>query len=863
MQPFKAYYVNPSLAPARRIVTVQRCLRARGADDDTSNVGDDTHHTFFEMLGNFAFGGLEEGGYFKKEAIAFGYELVTKGYGIEPGKVWPTIWAGEPGIPRDDEALQYWKALGVPEDRITALNRKADGSRENFWGPTGDSGPCGPCSEIFVDVLGECPEGRVEGACRPDPLHECGRFVEVWNLVFNQFFMEKDKTLRPLTHTGIDTGSGFERVAAHLNGVRSAYETDLFTQIIQAIEGTLDVRYSPDSPNARSIRIIADHARAVTFMVADGVTPSNEGRGYVARRLLRRAVRYGRTLGEKGSFLREVASATIDRYAAHYPHLHERKAAIETIIGQEEKRFSETLTAGLERLNAELVRLERSGEKVLPGRAAFQLYDTFGFPFELTVEAAEARGYGVDEGGFRQQLAEQRLRARGHTQFKDAAGVDAPEMRVQFEGYETLTVDGSIVVFLTQGGERVSVAGESESEVTLMLDRTPFYAERGGQVGDTGLVAGANGRIEVRATRPGPGESIVHFGRVLDGNVSEGDLVNARVDKVTRQRTTRHHTATHLLHAALRETLGRQAHQAGSLVTPDRLRFDYSHGEALTANQRRVIQDRVNEVIRQDLPVRTDEVAQDEAMKSGAVALFDEKYGEKVRVLTIGEFSKELCGGTHVARTGEIGSFVLLGESSVGSGMRRIEALAGDVADSYLFQQVQALDAAAHALNAPREDVPARIGQLLSDLADARRRLEAAERVIAQQGLASVLEGAAPVEGAAGRYYVVAAQLDAALAPSIERLREASDWLRDKLGGPSVLLLASVTDARPQLLVSVSQELTKNGLHAGKLLQEVAHELGGRGGGRPDMAQGGGGDPAKLEAALNRGKRAAMTAGAA
>ncbi|MGI8422761.1 MAG: alanine--tRNA ligase [Chloroflexota bacterium] len=855
MQPFKSFYVDPALAPSRRVVTVQRCMRARGVDDDTSEVGDNTHHTFFEMLGNFAFGPTEAGGYFKKEAIAFGYDLVTQGYGVDPAKVWATYWAGESGIPRDDEAASLWRSHGLPTDRIVALSRKPSG-RENFWGPTGNSGPCGPCTEIHIDLLGSCPQGRPLGQCTPDPFHECGRFVEIWNLVFNQYFMEKDRSLRPLECTGVDTGSGLERVAAMMSGVASAYETDLFAPIIQAIEGALDVSYRMGDENARSIRIIADHARAVTFMLADGVTPSNEGRGYVARRLLRRAVRYGRQLGERGAFLRDVVSAAIDRYAPHYPHVGDRRVMIERAVTQEEARFSETLTAGLERINTEVAHLERDGQRTIPGAVAFQLYDTFGFPLELTVEVAQGRGFQVDEAGFREKLAEQRLRARETAQFKDTAGGEVPELRVDFAGYETLSVDRVKVIFLAQGGERVGAALAGEDEVALVLERTPFYAERGGQAGDQGEIVGDGGRMEVKNTRPGPGETIVHFGRVGDGSLSDGAVVRATVRESDRRRTMRHHTATHLLHAALRQVLGPEAYQAGSLVSPTRLRFDFSHGEAIALDQRQSIEALVNEVIRRDLTVRTDLLSVDDAMKSGAVALFDEKYGDKVRVLTIGEFSKELCGGTHVSRTGEIGSFVIISESSVGSGLRRIEALAGDAAERYIGQQVETLEVAARAIGAPRDEVPQRVTRLLAELSETRRRAEAAERKNAQQGLFSLLEQAGDVDGCR----VVAAQLDAATAPTIERLREAADWLRDKLDGPSAIVLASVPDGRPQLLATVSPELVKRGVHAGKLLNEVNQEVGSRGGGRPEMAQGGGGDPAKLAAGLDRARRFALAA---
>jgi alanyl-tRNA synthetase len=851
MQQFKTYYTNPSLAPSRRVVTVQRCMRT----SDIEEVGDDTHHTFFEMLGNFSFGDRASGAYFKKEAIAFGYEVVTKEYGLPKEKIWATTWAGEPGVPADEETVQLWQDIGLPRSRIVPLNKKPDGTRENFWGPTGDSGPCGPCSEIHVDVLGKCPEGLPDGQC--DVGHNCGRFVEVWNLVFNQYFQEKDGTLVPLQDTGIDTGSGLERMAALGSGVRSAYETDLFKPLIEAAERVLDVAYGDDPEVTRILRIIVDHARAVTFLVADGVTPSNEGRGYVARRLLRRAARYGRALGRRTPFLLDIVRATIDRMAPYYPHLRDRQASIERIITQEESRFNETLTAGLERLNAELSRLERTGETVVPGGAVFALYDTFGFPLELTREVAEARGFTLDEAGFRQALEAQRERARGSARFVDSAGVDLPDIPVRFEGYERLVVPGAQVVYLSQEGERANTVVASDTEVILVLDRTSFYAERGGQVGDTGWINGPHGRMRVDTTRPGAGDTILHFGKVVEGTLSEGELVEAVVDQDARRGTMRHHTATHLLHAALRGSLGPEAHQAGSLVAPDRLRFDFSHGEPLTPQLRREIEYRVNAAIRADFPVQIDLLPVNEAMRSGAVALFDEKYGDVVRVLTIGDLSKELCGGTHVQRTGEIGTFVLLGESSVGSGMRRIEALAGEAAERYLTRQLETLEEAARTLNTTRDGVPARVAQLLSEVTELRRRAEAAERKAAQQGLGALLEQAEEIQHPDGAYRVVAAQVDASAAPTMERLREVSDWLRDKLGGPSVLLLSSVTDGRPQFLAMVSPPLTRRGLHAGKLIAEVAQEAGGRAGGRPEMAQGGGGDPAKLDAALARGKRAA------
>jgi alanyl-tRNA synthetase len=649
-----------------------------------------------------------------------------------------------------------------------------------------------------------------------------------------------------------------------LGGVPSAYEADLFAPLIEAIQDALDVAYGDDPGVTRAVRIIADHARAVTFMVADGVTPSNEGRGYVARRLLRRAVRYGRSLGFRGTFLKRVAAATVERYTPYYPHLSDRRAMIERVVTQEEARFSETLAAGMERINAELSRLDRAGEKLVPGDAAFALYDTFGFPFELTVEVAAGRGFGVDEAGFRGQLAEQRQRARENAQFRDTTGVDVPEQRVEFEGYERLAVDGARVIFLAQGGERVGAAVASPQEVALVLDRTPFYPERGGQVGDAGTVEGPNGTLRVRTTRPGPGNSIVQFGEVVRGEIADGEQVRAQVAEPARRATMRHHTATHLLHAALRAVLGESVHQAGSLVAPDRLRFDFTYGEPLTASQRVTVQRRINDVIRANIPVMVDLMPLDQAMQSGAVALFDERYGDVVRVVGVEGVSRELCGGTHVARTGDIGFFVLVGESSIGSGLRRIEALAGEAAEAHAAAQIATLDDAARAAGVPRADLPERVAQLLADLADARRRLEATERRTSQDAVSALLGRARDVAGPAGSFKLLALEVDAGIAPTPERLREVADWLRDKLGGPSVLLLGARIDGQVRLLATVSRELVERGLQAGKLLHEVAQTMGGRAGGRPEMAQGGGGDPAKLTAALERGASlAAAQVGAA
>jgi alanyl-tRNA synthetase len=575
-------------------------------------------------------------------------------------------------------------------------------------------------------------------------------------------------------------------------------------------------------------------------------------------------VRYGRLLGHQGAFLARLSAAVIDRFGDHYPYLRDKRPVIERLISQEEARFSETLAAGTHLLNNELDRLSGGEERTLPGATAFRLYNTYGFPLELTQEVAAGRGFEVDGPGFTRALEEDQDRARRGARFGTATAVDLPALDVRFEGYQRLNVPDARVLYLRQGSERVAAAeahpgaGE-EDEVWAVLDRTPFYAERGGQVGDSGVLVGAHGRLRVRTTQVPTGETVVHIGRIEDGYLAEGDVVSAEVDAPPRQATMRHHTATHLLHAALRAELGAHVHQTGSLVAPDRLRFDFAHGEPLTPAQRHAVQARVNDAIRRNLDVHTDVLPVDEALRSGAMALFDEKYGDSVRVLTIGDVSKELCGGTHVQRTGEIGSFVIVGESSIGAGTRRVESLAGAPAEGYATRQLETLDAVSRTLEVAPPEVPGRVQRIIGELGDLRRRLEAAERRAAQQGLAATLARAEDVAAPGGSFKLLAAEVDVSSAQTMERLREAADWLRDKLGGPSVLLLAAAPDSGPLLLATVSKELTGRGLHGGRLLGEVAGAVGGRGGGRPELAQGGGGDPAKLEAGLQRGRRAALS----
>ena len=843
MQQFAPYFVGAAAPPAPRLVTIQRCVRT----DDIEEVGDNTHHTLFEMLGHFSFGD-----YFKREAIAFAFEFVTKELGLPPDRLWTTIFAGEPGIPRDDEAEAAWLAVGIPASRIRSF-----GFDENWWGL--DTGPCGPDSEIHIDLGPEAGCGLPDDRCGPN---HCNRFFEFWNAVFNQYDRAADGTLTPLERTGIDTGVGFERVVALLQDKPSAYETDLFAPLIAAAVAQTGVAYGEASDTDLSLRIIAEHLRAATFMVADGALPSSEGRGYVVRRLIRRAVRHSRLLGSEAPITGPVVAATLDRMAEHYPHLAQRRALIERATADEEAQFGRTLDAGTQLLEAEVAALKAKGSTTLPGETAFRLYDTFGFPLPLTEEIAAAQGVQVDTDGFEQRMAAQRERSRAAQQFEQWRGVTLPAVEVTFEGYAGTEVDGAEVLWIgpvaapgsadsaRQDGEPVAVA-ESGTAAMIVLDRTPFYAEGGGQVADSGTITGPHGRFIVQDVQRPAGEVIVHIGEVTAGRLAVGERVSAHVDREKRAATARHHSATHLLHAALRAVLGEHVQQSGSLVAPERLRFDFSHRGPLDPDEQREIERRVNAAIRANLPVEPTVMPLQAALASGALALFDERYGEAARVVRIGDLSRELCGGTHVARTGDIGSFMLTAEGSIGSGLRRVEAVTGAAAEALAADTRATLETLSHTLGVPATEVVGRVEQLQAELAETRRQLAAASRQSGQSTLESVLQQAALINGA----HVLATEVAAA---DMRALRETGDWLRDHLPGPAVLMLGTTQPKRPQLLVTVPRELVNDGLDAGALLREVAAAMGAKGGGRPDMAQGGGGDPARLAAALAHGRERAI-----
>jgi alanyl-tRNA synthetase len=918
MVPFKPYFMGLAEPPARRMTSIQKCFRTSDIDE----VGDFSHLTFFEMLGNFSVGD-----YFKAEVIPWAWELVTKQIGLPADRLWSAVFE------TDDEAFDLWRKVGLPESRIARY-----GEEENYWF-SGDTGPCGPCSEMFFDF------GEDVGCRRSDcgPAHECGRFLEFWNLVFMTDFQHEDGTRTDLPQRNIDTGAGLERWAVIQHYLSrqwtrkeapTVYETDLFRPIIERVSELVGRDYDgTDEATSRAIRIVAEHARAATFLIADGVLPSNEGRGYVLRRLLRRAVRHGRGLGVDADVLTQVASAVVGRMGDLHPELKENAEYIVRIGELEEEQFSEILERGsailrgmieyrrrtkegtelaadfaLERnpgpdnsarileqhgfapatdkepavdLGEELAAesIERGYHHALEtlergnvdgGRAALQAFcnlsnkltaneifvlnDTYGFPVELISEIAAENGMEIDEAGFEKLLDEQRERSRAATTFELApdrlqayAAIAGGGVRPRFAGYDALRLETTVVGIITEGGAVAAIEGGTEAEV--VLHETACYPEGGGQVGDTGVIVGPNGRFAVEDTQTAAEGLIVHRGCVVEGRVAVNDTVTVEVDAGKRAATMRHHSATHLLHAALRSVLGEHVRQAGSLVAPDRLRFDFTHVGAPTKEELVEVERLVNEKVRTDLPVDTHETSYEGALEEGALALFDEKYAANVRVVSVCEpaahqcFSKELCGGTHCHSTGEIGAFVIVSEGSVGSGLRRIEALAGEPAVALVRQRLDALEAVAQQLGAGKPDeVAAKLAALQDELSAAQKRLQQLERASGRQAVDGLLEQAERVDGVS----VLAAKVT---AQNFESLREMGDLLRDKLGSAVVVLGAEFAE-RPNFLAVVTRDLTSQGVHAGELIKRVAAVAGGGGGGKPELAQAGGKDPSRLDDAL-------------
>ena len=820
MVQFKDVFLGKDKRDYLRATSSQRCVRAGGKHNDLENVGYTArHHTFFEMLGNFSFGD-----YFKRDAIRHAWDFITGTLKLDPNRLWVTVFKD------DDEAADIWlKEIGISPQRFSRM-----GEKSNFWA-MGDTGPCGPCTEIFYDH-GEHIAGGPPGS----PDEDGDRYVEVWNLVFMQYERAPDGTLTPLPKPSVDTGAGLERLSAVMQGVTNNYDIDLFRKIVQAaatLAGTDDLT----NP---SLRVIADHIRACTFLIVDGVLPSNEGRGYVLRRIIRRAIRHGHKLGINGAFFHKLVSVLEEQMGEAYPELRKGAAQATRVLLQEEERFAETLTTGMSLLTAAIDGLKG---KVLDGETVFRLYDTYGFPADLTADVARERGYTIDSAGFEAAMEAQRERARAASRF----GVDLRagtqlDLQTAFCGYSALEGEAKIVALL-RGGERVDElrAGEAGE---VILESTPFYAESGGQVGDAGelrSVAAASVHFFVQDTQKrGTGGAHAHIGKVAADSapLREGMTLRASVDAKLRGATALNHSATHLLHAALREELGDHVQQKGSLVAPDRLRFDFAHFEAVSSEQLQRIERRVNEQIRRNATAETREMSYDEAVAEGAMALFGEKYGSSVRVLRIGDFSMELCGGTHVGRAGDIGLFKILAESGVAAGVRRIEAVTGEGALRLVEAQESAVREVAGLLRGTRDE----IGQKVRDALDRIRQLEKENRQLRDK-LASGqgTDLAASAVEVAG-LQVVATQVDGADANA---LRTAVDQLKDRLK-QAVIVLASVTAEGKVVLVAGVTAGETNRIKAGEIVGHVASQVGGRGGGRPDFAQAGGTEAAKLPEAL-------------
>jgi len=811
MVQFKDIFLGKENRSYIRATSAQRCVRAGGKHNDLENVGYTArHHTFFEMLGNFSFGD-----YFKRNAILFAWEFLTSKLGIPEEKLWVTVYAD------DDEAADIWLSeVGIPPARFVRI-----ATSDNFW-QMGDTGPCGPCSEIFYDHGPEIAGGP-PGSENADG----DRFIEIWNLVFMQYNRDSEGVLHPLPKPSVDTGMGLERIAAVMQGVHSNYEIDLFQNLIRAaanVTGTSDL-------TSNSLKVISDHIRACAFLITDGVIPGNEGRGYVLRRIIRRAIRHGYQLEQKQPFFHLLVNDLVECMGQAYPELLVAKAHVETVLKQEEDRFAETLENGMQILEAELAREKRQ----LAGEIVFRLYDTFGFPVDLTADIARERGITIDHAGFEAAMTQQRERARASGKFSMQSGLSYQGVITQFHGYDSLQHEAVIQAIYKQNTPADFV--EAGEEALIILDQTPFYAESGGQTGDSGELLAGNGTFEVTDTQKLQTHVFAHKGVLAHGQVAIGDKVIARVNAQMRTSTARNHSATHLLHAALRQVLGQHVAQKGSLVNANRLRFDFSHYHAMQPDEIRAVENIVNAQIRQNHEVATRLMAYDEAVKQGAMALFNEKYEDEVRVVVMGGFSTELCGGTHVARCGAIGFFRIVAESGIASGVRRIEALTGEAAIEYTQQQELELQKAAGLLKASPQEVTVKLTQILDHVKQMERELSAL------QSRLSNLQGAALIDQVQQikEINVLAVMLD---SDNGKNLREALDNFKSRLK-PCVVVLGVIENNKVSLIAGISEELTSK-LKATDLINFVAQQVGGKGGGRSDMAQAGGTQPENLPLAL-------------
>ncbi len=822
MVQFKPIFQGKKQVDFSRAATIQKCVRTT----DIDMVGLTARHlTFFEMLGNFSFGD-----YYKKQAIPWAWELLTEHFKIEPTPLWVTIY-------KDDyESGEIWnRDVGISTDRIVKL-----GEQDNFWS-AGPTGPCGPCSEIIFD-FGE------DKSCGPDCRVgcDCDRYLEVWNLVFMQYDRDESGKLNPLPRKNIDTGMGLERTAAILQGVNSAFECDLLFPLVNEIANIAAITYGQKKKQDQSVKIIADHIRATAFLISDGVLPSNEGRGYILRRLIRRAVRHGRLLGIESAFLALLIDKVIETMEKQYPDLSNQHEFILQIVNSEEQRFSQTLKQGLVILDEEIARLRQKRSEIVPGEVAFRLYDTYGFPIELTYEIAQENSLDVNRQDFEHYMEEQKEKARaavGSTDFAPTGIYHQIRSRVgtiEFVGYESNVVEAEVVA-LVKDGKEVNSAAEGQ-QVEIVINKTPFYGEAGGQVGDKGIIENKTGKIEIEHTQiPVPG-LYVHRGKIKKGNLKVGQKVRARINNDRRRRIARNHTATHILHWALRKVLGEHVKQAGSLVEDKRLRFDFTHFSALAESELKRIELLANEKIMENHPVRSYATTFDYARDLGAIALFGEKYGEFVRILEIGDFSRELCGGTHVSNTGEIGIVKIISEASVGANLRRLEALSGIEALKYLLEKEEELNKVAEVLKCKKEDLTKRISNLLNDLKMKERENEALKTKLAKQEIVSLLKETREIDGI--RVFINKVEVN-----DMNSLRSYLDLVRSQLES-GVIVLGAKSDNKAMLVAYVTSDLVEKGYHAGHLLETISPLVSGGGGGRPDMAQAGGKEPSGLKDAL-------------
>jgi len=850
MVQFKSVFLGEEQRDYKRAATAQKCVRAGGKHNDLENVGRTArHHTFFEMLGNFSFGD-----YFKEEAVKFCWELLTGELGLPKDRLKATVFT------EDDDAFALWKKIaGLGDDRILRL-----GEKDNFWA-MGDTGPCGPCSEVHFhqgDHIA-CAEEQAGRECL-GPACDCDRWLEIWNLVFMQFNRDASGKMTPLPKPSIDTGMGLERIAAVMQGKGSNYDTDLLRPLLTHVERLSKTRYGADAEHDVSMRVIADHARAATFLITDGVTPSNEWRGYVLRRIMRRAMRHGRMLGLTEPFLWDVTATVVEILGGAYPEIAEAHALVASAVRQEEERFAETLDLGTAKIREYLAAHAKDAGKVVDGKFLFTLYDTHGFPTDLAKEVFADAGWTVPAEAMEQFEAEmeaQRARARAGASFGAAEGEGSVEIyrqlsaqipKPEFLGYTQLATPARILALVAEG-RRLPEAIEGQT-VEVILDRTPAYAESGGQMGDTGAIMGRDGQGIVEDTYYRSGHMIVHRVRVTQGCLRENQEVAVSVESGRRQGLKLHHTGTHLLHAALRKILGTHVAQAGSLVAPDHLRFDFSHGASVKDSEIATVEDLVNEHVQANIVVSPAEMDIKAALQSGAMALFGEKYGDRVRVIRIGDFSTELCGGTHLEATGQIGLFKIVSEGAVASGVRRIEAVTGESARRHVGREEAALRESAGLLKIPPLELPQRLQKLLDEQKHLEKQLRELEARVAKGRAQELAASATVVAGVP----VLSARLDGLDA---EGLRSVMDTLRERMGS-GVICLGSSMDGKVTLVASVSKDLTKR-IQAGKLVQEMAPLVGGKGGGRPDLAQGGGTDASRLDEALARVAGLIERAGAA